>query len=344
MLILPALIFSSVHAESGKARYMTTERNYKTPQLSIKETTIIGLPENFNEKLFDQLNDKIGPVYPSHSKVHHIKSTSSMLIFETDYVIGEYGLRVHSRSQQGTKHMILAGDSNIFGEGCSEQETMFAHLGNIPALADFQLYNFGHRGGGPHNTLSLIEHYPYTKLIREKQGYFFYQFFPAHMIERVIGAKNYVGWDQGRSPWYDLNEKNELIYKGSFRNRMITSLYQKMAGYDFLNWLFPSLPRISSPHLKLVAKVFERMKNIYQRDFPQGKFVVVLNEHQPSASAQTLELQNELKKLNIETALLAAAPLPIEKYTFKDMHLNPEGQKWMADLLGKEILKIFSLH
>lgn len=344
MLILPALILSAAMAETKPSRFITAERNYKSPQGTIKEMTIITLPEHFNQQLFDQVNNKIGPVYPAHSKVHHIKSTSSSLIYETDYVISEYGLRLHRQIDPGSKHLIIAGDSNVFGEGCRESETLFAHLEQFPSLKEFDFYNFGHRGGGPHNTLSLMEHYPYARLIKEKYGLFLYQFFPAHMIERVIGGKNYVGWDQGRSPWYELNDKSALVYKGNFDKRTITALYKTMSGSDFLNWLFPVLPQIHSAHLKLVAKIFERMKGLYLRDFPSGKFVVLLNEQAGTASTQTLELQKELKKLKVETLLLTDKPVPLEKYTFRDMHLNSEGQKWTAGLLEKEILKIFSLH
>lgn len=329
------MIFTA-RAENSPSRFMRSERMIKTPELSIKETTIIELPQNFSYTFFDQLNEKIGPVYPSHSKVHHVKSSSASLIFETDYEIGDLGLRLHrsSTDQKKIKHLIVAGDSNVFGEGCSQKDTLPAQLEKFTSFSQYQIYNFGHRGGGPHNTLSLMEHYPYRKNIQEKEGLFLYQFFPAHMIERVIGGKNYTGWDQGRSPWYELNEKNELIYRGSFSNRNLTALYKKMAASEILNWLFPSLPRLSSSHLKLVAKVFEKMKAVYLRDFPQGKFVVVLNELTADIPKLTQELQKELKLVHVDSIILAAAPPSLEKMTFKDMHFNPEGQKWMAGLLA----------
>ncbi len=343
MLIFLALLVSFQSNICVAGKILESERTYVSNQLSITEKTRIETSEDYQKTVHDQLNEKIGPVYPPHSLVFHEKSIKNKFLFHASYTIGDFGLRT-LQSQRGSRHLIISGDSNVFGEGCKDSETLFAFL--KPAVKDVHLYNFGHRGGGPHNTLSLMEHTSALATVSEAQGLFLYHFFPAHMIERVIGGKNYSGWDQGMSPWYSLDDKDELIYHGPFKNRSLTKIYQWMAGSDLLNWLFPSLPRIGQAHLHLVAKIFEKMKATYLQRFPAGRFAVLLNpgfSDDQTNKEFSEKLKMELTKLKIEVHILKGATKNVAELTFPDGHFNPEGQREEAGLVKTKLLEIFFL-
>ncbi len=295
--------------------------------------------KNFNNN--KQLFQTIGNTFPINSHVIHIKKIKDKTIFEAKYTIGDYGLRVFPKNSSAKKdknHLIIAGDSMVFGEGCQDNETITAHLSkNLP---DYEVLNLGHRGGGPHNTLALFENYPIEKLINQKKGIFMYDFFTQYMFERVIGSKNYVAWDRGQSPYYDLNNNGELERYGNFNDRFFTSLiYKFINSWPWLNKLLPILPRINEHHINIITKVFVKMKKAYLSKFPDGKFFVIINNSSvfnPENSIQILK--NNLIKSGIEIIELPFIPLLNETYNFKDGHFNGRGQKLQADAISHHIL------
>lgn len=340
MLIFLTFLFS-IHPKICVAgNVLEVVEVYKSNKHELTEKTRIELPNGYQKIVHDHLNEKIGTVYPPYSFVTQEKWMNKNLLFRARYSLSAFGLRTFN-GKAGTRHLIIAGDSNVFGEGCNDNETLFAFLD--PEIKDARLYNLGHRGGGPHNTLSLVKNYPALSLVKEPKGLFLYNFFPTHMIERVIGGKNYSGWDSGLSPWYSLSEKDELVANGPFKNRSMTQIYKWMAGSDFLNWLFPNLPRIGKKHLHLVAKVFEQLKKQYLQQFPEGHFLVVLNLSSLQEDRYSKDLENELKQLNIETVTVGPVETDLNRLTFPDGHFNPEGQRLQADLLKKKYLEIFFL-
>lgn len=335
MLIFLFLQFSASASAS-------VERIIEQGEDVFKDSASITYPQNFEKEKFNQLIQKIGYVYPPFSTVDHVKHFNNQLMFSVRYYPKDYGLRLSSTNSGPAKfHFIVAGDSNVFGEGCSEEETLTSKLTTL--MPGFHIYNFGHRGGAPHNTLSLWEHFPVKQLITEKKGIFLYDLFSAHMLERIIGGKNYVAWDNGLSPWYELNSQDVAVYRGQFKDKLITSVYAFIARHKWMNWLFPVLPRINSGHIHLIARIFVKMRQQYLQSFPEGRFVVLFN-NSTIDDKNADRLQAELKKENIETLTLPFQNAGNAGHTFKDMHFNPEGQKWQAGLISKAVLKIFPLH
>lgn len=326
-------------AQTGSPASTSLKRTIEHNGVIFTDSGTIFYPENFKSAEFNLLIQKIGYVYPPFSKVEHIKHAKDQLMFKALYRLGNYGLRSDSPTIRAPFHLIIAGDSNVFGEGCNENETVTARLSGL--IKDHHVYNFGHRGGGPHNTLSLWEHFPVQNLITEKKGLFIYDLFSSHMLERVIGGKNYVAWDNGISPWYELNDKDEPVFKGQFKDKKITALYSFLSSSTLMNWLFPVLPRINSDHLHLVSKIFVKMKALYLASFPEGKFIVLLN-NSTMKDEHVDELRAELEKYKIETINLPFQERKVEPLTFKDMHFNPEGQKWQAELISAALKNLSS--
>ena len=131
---------------------------------------------------------------------------SSTVISSKDYyekyTYDKFNFRVIDQSflnMNAKKHFIVAGDSNVFGDGCRDEDTLAALLSKD--LEDFYVYNWGLQGGGPHDSLYLIEFENALKLIKEKEGIMAYNLFP-FLFERAIGSKNYLKWSRRTSPYY----------------------------------------------------------------------------------------------------------------------------------------------
>ncbi|MDD4974876.1 MAG: hypothetical protein PHY93_11030 [Bacteriovorax sp.] len=340
------LFILSFYINSGAhATVIHSTKTFEQNGASLTEHLTITLPENFNRQIYKSIVQKIGYIYQPHSQVIHEKILKDIVLYKTRYFIGDYGLRILPPELLNTKapnHLIMAGDSNVFSEGCLDADSITVQLSR--ELPQFDAYNFGHRGGGPHNTLSMMEHYPFWNLIKEKKGVFIYNFFTGHMYERVVGAKNYIVWDTGRSPYYALDNHDVAQYQGSFNKRFITKIYKFISAHPFLNDLLPVLPQINADHIKLISKIFVKMKSLYLRSFPEGKFIVIINNSYVFFDKDTETLKLDLKKEGIETMEIPYMGINKKQFIFKDMHLNPRGQKIQSKIIADQLLKILSLH
>jgi hypothetical protein len=186
----------------------------------------------------------------------------------------------------------------------------------------------------------MMERSDYKKIIKEPNGIFTYTFFSYYMFDRVIGTKNYIAWDGGRSPYYKLNEEGKATYVGSFNDRFIlTSLFKYIASNSLLNYLIKDLPRVNKKDVVLVAAIFEKMNRIYKRDFPQGKFVVIVNNSVYTPPRwQTALLVDELHRRNVAVEVIEDNNIFHDKVFF-DAHINAPGQVLQAQtylkLLGR---------
>lgn len=268
---------------------------------------------------------------------------SSFALSSENYRYDELGFRSTtdiSVKVEKKYHLIIAGDSNVFGDGCKDDETLSSLINK--EINKFHTYNWGIRGGGPHDSLYLMEFKNALKLIKESNGVMVYNFFP-FLTERVIGSKNYLKWSLRNSPFYQLNKHNEAVYMGNFDDRFfITSFYKYINDSKLLDFLIPRLPQIHRWHLDLVAGIFGKMELIYKSKFPNGKFIVILNDSYDDDPKYIW--QNKLLSELLPEKQLSFKKIPIvedfkKKYTFSDGHINPLGQKVQAQFYN-DLLKV----
>lgn len=301
----------------------------------IVNQTYIWYKKNYSEKNYKDLKSKIGWVYPVNSYIQHIKNgIDGRVGFDTTYSINEFGLRTVENSTDRANHLILAGDSNTFGIGVKDEETLSEIMSK--KYPQYHTYNFGHGGGGPHNTLALIEKTSWNKLIHETSGRMIYIFYPEWMLSRVIGSKDYLSWDKGRSPWYEV-EDDHVVYKGSFTKRLLTKALNFIRLIDPYHWV-GDLPKINQDHINLITKIFEKMQAEYLLKFPDGKFTVALSYYASESYEVIDQIAAILKKSGIDTAILHKAQKRVLlKYHLLDMHFNYEGQKMVENELSRAI-------
>ncbi|MEA9356365.1 hypothetical protein SHI21_09135 [Bacteriovorax sp. PP10] len=265
----------------------------------------------------------------------HISKVGNEVTFDVTYESAELGLRkipAEFIPKQPSEHLIVAGDSNTFGDGVSIENTLPVLLSQkIPGTRP---YNWGIRGAGPNNTLAMMEFLPWEKTIHESRGTFIYNHYD-FLIERVIGFKDYIQWSEGKSPYYNLNDKGVATYQGNFNTRFLTRIFQVMNYVKWINNLFPILPRPRYQHTVILAKVYLKMFEEYKKKFPEGNFLVAINYnfHWP-LPGRLEDLQTELKKNKVPFVVMPFVT-DDEKYLLKDLHLNPKGHQLELDILLK---------
>lgn len=299
-----------------------------------KEQTYVWYgPGHSNEADMD-LKNKIGWVYAINSRVLQIKMPPSGINgYKAFYNINKVGQRILPTQTSKRYHLIVAGESNTFGIGVSDEETLPYLLSQ--KHPDYHAYNFGHPGGGPHNTFARFEKTDWHSQITEKDGRMIYIFSPAWMLERVAATKNYISWDRGNSPWYEL-ENGKLVYKGILRDRLQTKVLNFIRLIDYFGWV-GDLPKFNTDHLKLATKLLEETKRQYLKVFPKGKFTVVLSNYVMWDSALSNELISLLQAADVEVVLINKNPQNDLKFHFADFHFNYEGQKMVESEISKVI-------
>lgn len=187
----------------------------------------------------------------------------------------DHGMRYtyHDDWINRTKQMVLLGDSNTFGWGLENNETLSYLLAK--QFRDYRVYNLGNYGGGPHDVLYNLKEKGTLKKLPKSKGVMILQFFSYYYM-RVIGTFNYMTWQGSSSrPWYKLNADDQLVYQGTFEDRWYSKWYER------LNSLIPAslyleFPKIGEDDIKLTFKIIERIKNIYEKEFPGNTFYVLL--------------------------------------------------------------------
>ncbi|MBC7429184.1 MAG: hypothetical protein H7336_11265 [Bacteriovorax sp.] len=331
-----AIIFFSLllRAEEQVASTNDMHQSYMMKGVKIDSDFFI-TKDRVHEKFYQYPLSYIGNHSQPFSQEHQITRADGKIIYEHYYTIGEFGFRQIDPkyySKNSKFHLITAGDSNTFGEGISEADLLAVQLAN--KMKDSHPYNFGIRGSGPHNTLALMEFFPWEKLIKEPKGVFIYNYYE-FLIERVIGYRHIIEWSHGNDPYYALNDKGEAVYKGLFSSRPLTYFFDVLNYYPFISNLFPVLPRPSHRHLELLAKMFFKMQEKYKKKFPQGHFLVAVNYFYGNNNAGKLEeLEQELTKNKIP--YIVVPPHEYEpRFLYEDGHLNSMGHKIEAELFLK---------
>lgn len=311
--------------DSRVENYQTFENEY-----SRVITAVTLVPENKKE-----LAKSINP-YAPFVFMHHKSKVDGRVMFDVTYDLGEYGLRIIPATMikpSLKNHLIIAGDSNTFGYGVNVADTLPVLLASN--ISGSHPYNFAINGSGPHNTLALMEFFPWEKLIQEKKGIFIYNYYD-FLLGRVIGDKNTIAFNQGISPWYKLNEQGEASYQGNLSLRSLSSVYGLIARFPWLDKMLPVLPRYSYQHTVLLSKIFLKMQKEYFKKFPKGRFMVALNYLPNEITPGRLKgLEYELDRNKIEFLVINEEKVQAPIYRYEDSHLNTTGHHHEAELFLK---------
>lgn len=285
--------------------------------------------------------EQIGRYSTPFSTIREVTKVYGKVAYDSIYETDEFGMRFIPNSLYPKKpktHLIMAGDSNTFGEGVSTENSMPVLLAK--KISQSHPYNLGVRGGGPHNTLAFMEFFPWQEMIIEKNGIFIYNYYD-FLMERVIGSRNIIEWSLGNDPYYDLNDRGEITNKGKFKDTILTKFFIAINKSIWLRKLLPVLPKPHHKHTVLLAKIFLKISKEYSKHFPEGKFYVAINYSYGAVIPNRLdELQIELIKNNVPYFVLPSTDFFKQEFSASDGHINAPGQQFSSDVLYKYLSKI----
>lgn len=246
--------------------------------------------------------DMVNPYPPNSVMIDTIIDKQKKVIYKAKYTFDSWGFRKTTPNNKNAQyHYILAGDSNTFGIGINDDQTIAHNL--VPIYKNHFIYNMGIPASGPSNLLYFLENFSLNKIIPKNRlkGVMVYTFFD-FLVERVIGSKNFIRWGE-KYPKYGLDEKKQVYYAGTFSSDYLTTFYKFLNRYSFLNVLIPNLPRINQEHIRLAVKVLVRIKNEYlEQTDKSNKFIVVVRNDRAHREYLN-DLVSEMKKEKLEIIL-----------------------------------------
>lgn len=221
---------------------------------------------------------------------------SGKVIYDVFYTIDAFGRRVTpvANREQRDLFILFGGGSLTYGEGVDDDETMPYQVGALTSR--YVPYNYGFHGLGPFDILLKMESYDLKKQIREQDGIFIYTFIDDH-INRTVGTMKVLGWKKDFI-YYKHDDREGFVRSGTFKTaRPATAFLYKLCNRSkIFSMLNIQLPVIKDAHVERSAKAIGAIKEHFQRQYPQGKFFVVVI----SKSKYGLKLVEYVDAMNIK--------------------------------------------
>jgi hypothetical protein len=276
--------------------------------------------------------------YPAVVINDQLLSNENKTIYNVRYHTEKFGLRRTPNSNTHShQHLIISGDSNIFGIGVADDKTLPNRLAQ--SIPNYAVYNLGLTATGPSSALYFLQQFGLKDIIPSDQrtGIFIYDFHH-YLIERVIGSKEFLRWGifQAR---YGL-KNNKVEYLGPFNHHWLSLFYKFLNYLPFNQKLFPNLPRISREHLYLTAKLFAEMKNEYLKQTnAQNRFIITINPKyiNPNNSKDVDTFVQFLKREKIEVIQFKTEEI-LDLPAFDDGHLNEAGLQNYSQMMARKLL------
>lgn|GEM_PF-6668645 len=239
------------------------------------------------------------------------------------------------------KHFITLGGSFAFGSNINYESTIAGQIEKV--LPYVQSYNFGIRGGGPHEALAALDHIPTREVISSapEEGITLYIIINDH-IGRTIMDVAHIG-DMSDRPHFEVID-GELNYRGSYSNAypIKTKIFKLFSQSLFLRYLGFNPPigdklNLSDQHTIDFCSIIEEIKKKVKEIRPKTEFYAVFY---PSSSLSFKLFSNCFKQRNISylNYSLLFKDNPNEAF-FKDDHPRPITNKVVSKKIIDEVFK-----
>lgn len=117
------------------------------------------------------------------------------IIYDVTYSTNENGWRkIPSSNANSKKCFLFFGDSFTYGEGLNDDETLPFFFGK--EMKDYQIFNFGYHGYGPHQALALILSGEVERVLSDKKCESINALYES-LIDHIKRANGFSAWEQG---------------------------------------------------------------------------------------------------------------------------------------------------
>jgi len=244
-----------------------------------------------------QRDSIMGSILPKDTTVSHAYVVNDSLIYKQYYHIDQFGRRVSPSTKPDSLYnefAMITGCSFAFGYGLNEHETLgyFAD-----SLIGMRAYNYSVSGYGTQQTLELLKNSNLHSEIAEPNGVLIHLFIDDH-IKRLIGSRRLIKLWASHFPYYYL-DGDELKRDGSFwSGRHIQSrFYRAISESAFIGLFDIDVPWfVTDAHLKLFSAVINEAKKEFLKQYPEGRFVVIIGPNSELAP----RVKNVLNETGIE--------------------------------------------
>lgn len=160
---------------------------------------------------------------------------NGVTIYDVIYSTNDQGWRMTPQHPEAGKAAVFFGCSYTFGECLNDEEAFVWQLAEKLGK-DWQTFNFGFSGFGPHQFLRLLECGALDSITgRYKETWVFYLGLAGHELR----SGGYSAWDS-TGPWYEEDADGQAVYRGSFADKigkyrhMLDKFFKKSAVYSLL--------------------------------------------------------------------------------------------------------------
>jgi hypothetical protein len=148
---------------------------------------VLGKPEPAGKHTFRVRDAALGYALTPSITARHRRTRGNDVLYDVTYEIDEHGRRRTpvDHGELRTSFLVFFGDSNTFGEGLTQTETLPYFAGKL--APQYRPYNYGVSGWGPAQLYALARRPDLVREIDERDGYAIFFLIPAH-VARVIGS------------------------------------------------------------------------------------------------------------------------------------------------------------
>lgn len=219
----------------------------------------------------------LGTALLKDSVFSHAYVVNDSLIYKQYYHTDRFGRRItphaHAASSD-SEFVMVTGCSFVFGYGLQENQTLPFYLDSITGM---HAYNYGVSGHGTQQTLALLNSRKLKDEIPEKNGVLIHLFIDHHMA-RLIGSRRLIKLWAMHFPYYRLEDGKPVRHDTFWTGRhLLTRFYRAISQSAIIDLFDIDLPlRIRDHHFQLLAAVLQQSEAEFKKQYPKGRFLVVL--------------------------------------------------------------------
>jgi len=311
LLIIPALVFLLSDKDNAKATLKSLLQRWSgltAAYLGLCLTFMMILVVEFSCRYYFKRqyqpphiehtywNPSPNPVKAKGDTIKHRYFVNDSLVYDLRYAVDSMGRRHVPLQRPDSSYQefaLLTGCSFMFGYGVEDDGT-FGH--HIDRLCGLRPYNYAVAGQGPQHLLTMLRDSNLTDQIDQKDGRLFYLYMDDH-IPRLIGARRLIKMWARDFPYFFI-ENGEVKQDGTFTTGrpILTAIYRILTQSAFIDLLDLEIPWwTSDAHLKLTAAVLAESQREFNRQFPNGDFLVIIGPNSQHAS----RLAEQLKTMSV---------------------------------------------
>ncbi|HEV3110856.1 MAG TPA: polysaccharide deacetylase family protein [Candidatus Binataceae bacterium] len=299
-----------------------------------------GEPRSLMQDTYYRSDSAIGYGLAPNNRAVHVKRLGTRQVMSASYVIDGFGRRLTlPYAADGRSNFLLFfGDSNTFGEGVNQSETLPYQVAQLAPR--YHPYNYALSGYGPAQALDLVKSRNLRMEVAEPQGLALFVFIPP-LIDRVRGGSLVsAGWGRHFSR-YEIDGNNQLVRRGDFVHSrpLMTLFYYLVSCSNVAAYFGLSFPRaVTEGDLDLTARVLAQCQRQLKRQLNVSGFYVVLapaRTGEPLISRRLIPYlrAHGLSYLDLTDMFDAATP----GYHLPDQHFSPVSDRLIATRLVRDL-------